>query len=391
MKTVSLSVAYMPLVDAAPLIVAQEMGFAQAEGISLDLIPAPSWSSVRDMLAFGRVDAAHLLSPIPIAMAMQLGGVATPLSAVSVMSVNGNVIGVGRVLEEALRAQGYGFDFADPFAAARALASSRTGPLTFGVPFPFSMHVELLRYWFAATELGAEGIEIRTVPPPLMANALAAGDVDAFCVGEPWGSVAVEQGAGALLLPGSAIWKFSPEKVLATRTDWAETEPDLLGRLMRAVWRAGRWLAQPQSLSTASELLSRKIYLDVSSELIDRALTGQMTISSRGEQRVVDRFVEFHAGAATFPWRSQAKWIAGRLASAHGAPEGFDPEAVAKVFRTDLYRSHLGSTGGDLPGASEKVEGSIRVEMPVASANGALTLLPDTFFDRRVFDPTALG
>lgn len=73
MKTVSLSVAYMPLVDAAPLIVAQEMGFAQAEGISLDLVPAPSWSSVRDMLAFGRVDAAHLLSPIPIAMAMKLG------------------------------------------------------------------------------------------------------------------------------------------------------------------------------------------------------------------------------------------------------------------------------------------------------------------------------
>ncbi|THH39140.1 nitrate transporter [Aliishimia ponticola] len=388
MKTVTLSAAYMPLVDAAPLIVAQEMGFAETEGIALDLIAAPSWSSLRDMLAFGRVDAAHMLSPIPIAMAMQLGGVATPLSAVSVMSVNGNVIGVGKALEQELREQGFGFDFADPFAAAEALSKTRSRTLTFGVPFPFSMHVELLRYWFGATKLRDADIVIRTVPPPLMASALAAGDVDAFCVGEPWGSVAVEQGVGALLLPGCSIWSFAPEKVLATRTDWADMEPDLLGRLMRSVWRAGRWLAEPARRGTASELLSRKNYLDVPAEVIDRALTGQLTISSRGDQRDVPRFVEFHDGAASFPWRSQAKWIAHRLAQFHGSPDGFDADVVSQVFRSDLYRRHLASTASDLPGASEKVEGTIRTEMPVASARGGLTLLPDTFFDRRVFDPS---
>lgn len=191
MKRSHLPVAYMPLVDAAPLIIAQEMGFAESEGIALDLIAAPSWSSVRDMLAFGRVEAAHMLSPVPVAMAMGLGGVKTDLSAVSVLSVNGNVIGVGRALEERLRDIGYGFDFADPMKAAAALAEVRSGPVVFGVPFPFSMHVELLRYWCEGTALGAGGIEIRTVPPPLMATALANGDVDAFCVGEPWGSVEI--------------------------------------------------------------------------------------------------------------------------------------------------------------------------------------------------------
>lgn len=245
MKPVSLPVAYMPLVDAAPLIIAHEMGFAEAEGIALDLIAAPSWSSLRDMLAFGRVDAAHMLSPLPVAMAMGLGGVTTALSAVSVLSVNGNVIGVGAPLAEKLRDAGYDFDFVDPFSAAKALAGVREGPIIFGVPFPFSMHVALLRYWTDASALGRDGIEIRTVPPPLMARALADGDIDAFCVGEPWGSVAVEQGVGALLLPGKSIWSFAPEKVLAVRTDWAETEPDLLGRLMRAVWKAGRWLSKP--------------------------------------------------------------------------------------------------------------------------------------------------
>lgn len=388
MKSVTLSVAFMPLVDAAPLIIAQELGFAEAEGIALDLIAAPSWSSVRDMLAFGRVDAAHMLSPQPIAMAMGLGGVTTEVSAVSVLSVNGNVIGVSQRLETRLRQAGYSFDFSNPIEAAEALARAGKDPIVFGVPFPFSMHVELLRYWGRGSALGSQGLTIRTVPPPLMARALANGDVDAFCVGEPWGSVAVEQGAGALLLPGSAIWNFAPEKVLAVRTEWAETEPDLLGRLMRAVWKAGRWLSNPSTRAAASDLLSRKEYLDVPSELIDRALSGKLILSGRGEQRLVERFLEFHQGAATFPWRSQAKWIAHQMQRTIGDSPLLRVEDVSKVFRSDLHRLHLSDLDPDLPGASEKVEGAIPRAMPVASAGGALTLLPNQFFDGLPFDPT---
>ncbi|MEM1076387.1 MAG: CmpA/NrtA family ABC transporter substrate-binding protein [Pseudomonadota bacterium] len=388
MKTVSLPVAYVPLVDAAPLIIAEEMGFAAAEGISLDLIAAPSWSSVRDMLAFGRVDAAHLLSPVPVAMAMGLGGVATEISAVSVLSVNGNVIGVGRTLEDKLRAHGYSFDFSDPVEAAQALTAVHDGPLTFGVPFLFSMHVELLRYWSASTALGRAGIDVRTIPPPLMASALAAGDVDAFCVGEPWGSVAVDGGVGALLLPGKSIWSFAPEKVLAVRTGWAEAEPDLLQRLMRVVWLSGRWLQRPESRSAAGEILSRTAYLDVSSELIDRSLSGHMIVSARGEQRNVDGFIEFHDGAATFPWRSQAKWIAHQLSKSHHIEAPGLIDQASRVFRSDLHRRHLNAEVVDLPGASEKVEGAIRQTTPVASARGTLSLLPDRFFDGHIFDPT---
>ncbi|MGP6088588.1 CmpA/NrtA family ABC transporter substrate-binding protein [Antarctobacter jejuensis] len=387
MKTVTLPVAYVPLVDAAPLIVAHEMGFAREEGIDLDLVAAPSWSSVRDMLAFGRVDAAHLLSPVPVAMALGLGGFSQPLSAVSVLSVNGNVIGVGRALEARLRDAGYGFDFHDAQGAAAALAGVAEGPLVFGVPFPFSMHVELLHYWLDVTGLSATGVELRTVPPPLMAEALAEGDIDAFCVGEPWGSAAVEAKAGALLLPGQAIWAFAPEKVLAVRTGWAETEPHLLGKLMRAVWRAGRWLNAPERRTSAAEILSRQPYLDLPSELIDRALTGQLTISTLGEQRQVDRFIEFHGGAANFPWRSQAKWIAHRLALRAGMDDRAARAAAAEVFRSDIYRQQMEATPADLPGASEKLEGSIRARTAVASQKGQLSLLPDAFFDGRIFDP----
>ncbi|WP_333714828.1 ABC transporter substrate-binding protein [Yoonia sp.] len=388
MKTVSLPVAFMPLVDAAPLIAAQEMGFAEAEGLTLDLVSAPSWSSVRDMLAFGRVDAAHLLSPVPIAMALGLGGVTTGLSAVSVLSVNGNVIGVSRALEARLRADGHPFDFANAAAAGAALARVAGDGLTIGVPFPFSMHVELLHVWCAATPLSDIRITIRTVPPPLMAQALAAGEIDAFCVGEPWGSVSVEANAGALLLPGAAIWAFAPEKVLATRTEWAETEPHLLERMMRAVWRAGRWLAQPDSRTAAAEMLSRRAWLDLPSEVIDRALSGNLMVSATGEVRTVPGFLEFHRGAANFPWRSQAKWIGGQIARRSGLDPASSMQRAGGVFRSDLYRVAMGAAGADLPGASEKLEGSLAHETPVASGTGRLILERDEFFDGRIFDPS---
>ncbi len=387
MRTVTLPVAYMPLVDAAPLIVAREMGFDHAEGISLDLRPAPSWSSLRDMLAFGHVDAAHLLSPVPVAMALGLGGIATPLSAVSVLSLNGNVIGVGTQLAERLIDQGYGFDFTDAAAAGAALAKAADEVLVFGVPFPFSMHVELLRYWIAGTKLASKQVDIRTVPPPLMAQALAGGEIDAFCVGEPWGSFAVDDSVGALLLPGKAIWTCAPEKVLAVRNDWAETEPHLLGSLMRTVWRAGRWLSNTGSRTTASEMLSRKTYLNVSPELIDRALMGEFAISARGEQRSVEGFVEFFDGAATFPWRSQAKWVAHQLALRNGLDVGTAERQAAKVFRSDLYRRELQGLGVETPGASEKLEGALSESTAVASANGSLILSRNVFFDRRIFEP----
>ncbi|MBY5987051.1 CmpA/NrtA family ABC transporter substrate-binding protein [Roseovarius atlanticus] len=388
MRRVTIPVAYMPLVDAAPLIVAHELGFAEDEAIGLDLVPAPSWSSLRDMLGFGRVDAAHMLSAVPVAMSMGLGGMGAALSAVCVLSVNGNVIGVGRPLEARLRATGFAFDFTDARAAASAMKAVHADKLVFGVPFPFSMHVELLRYWAERTELGLDSIEIRTVPPPLMAEALEAGDIDAFCVGEPWGSVAVDRGVGALLLPGQAIWQGAPEKVLATRTDWAETEPDLLGRLIRAVWQASRWLSKPGSHITAAQILSRETYLDLPPELIDRALSGRMILSGHGEQRHCDGFLRFHGAAASFPWRSQAKWIAHRLGLTHETRTGL--AAAASVFRSDLYRRHMTQTDADMPGASEKVEGAILHPTAVGSSRGRLNLLPDRFFDGAIFDPDAI-
>ncbi|WP_172300412.1 ABC transporter substrate-binding protein [Pseudoruegeria sp. HB172150] len=390
MTPTRLSVGFIPLIDAVPLIAAQEMGFAGEEGITLDLVAAPSWSSLRDMLVFGRVQAAHMLAPVPVAAALGLGGTGSAISAVSVLSVNGNTIGVSRELAARLRGAGHDFGFHDATAAGRALIAAAPAPLRIGVPFPFSMHAELLYYWLSALGLPApQGVDIKTVPPPLMADAIAAGEIDAFCVGAPWGSIAVEQGVGELLLPTSAIWSFAPEKVLAVRTDWATAEEALLGRLIRAVWRAGRWLDEPGTRSLAAEILSRPEYLNVDAEILDRGLTGSLTISPAGDMREVPGFMEFHRGAAGFPWRSQAEWIALQLAARTGLDRTTAGRAGRTTFRSDIYRAALGGTKADLPGASSKLEGALEAETAVASESGRLFLRPNLFFDRRIFDPDA--
>ena len=391
MKHNLMRIGYIPLVDAAPLIVAREMGFAGEEALSLDLTPAPSWSALRDRLVFGQVEAAHMLAPVPVAGALGLGGAAAELVAVSNLSVNGTVIGVSRALADRLRDIGHDFAFNDARAAGQALVQAGPRPMRIGVPFPFSMHAELLTYWLGALGLPpTQNVEICTVPPPLMARALAEDDIDAFCVGEPWGSSAVEQGVGELLLPGKAIWAFAPEKVLALRADWTQANPDTLARLIRAVWRAGRWLAEPSSRTLASEILAQPQYLDLPAEIIDRSLSGRLTISPRGDQRDVPGFVEFFDGAATFPWRSQAGWIARQLAARAGLDPVASVAAAQQVFRTDLYRNALRDLGADLPGASSKLEGALVAETAVASESGGLFLPRDGFFDGRVFDPSTL-
>lgn len=387
MSLVELKAGFIPLVDSAPFVVAKELGFAEEEGLDLTLSRAPSWSTLRDWVAMGQIDAAHMLSPVPVAAALGLGGIAVRLNALAVMSVNGNVIGVSTELAARMRANGYRFDFDDSAAAGPALMEATDGTLRIGVPFPFSMHAELLYYWLGAVGVQApQGLDVRTIPPPLMADAMAKGEIDAFCVGEPWGSMAVETDVGSLILPGNAIWKRAPEKVVAVRETWVDHNPDLAHRLIRALWLAGRWLGQERNQTTASEILSRPEYLNVSAEVLERSMSGRMVISPEGDLRQVPGFLAFHTGAVGFPWRSQAAWIAQRLAVRTGLDRSAVREA-AQVFRADIYRQALSPLHVDLPGASEKLEGAISDPTEVASASGTLILCPDQFFDSRVFDP----
>lgn len=375
MSNTVLNCGYVALVDCAPLVIAKELGFAAKEALELNLVRQPSWSALRDMLALGHLDAAQMLSPMPVAMSIGLGGLPAQVDTLMVLSVNGTVFGVSNMVASEIG----DVPFGDAHALLKALSTRRGRSLRIGVPFHYSMHRLLLSYWTSsAPDLRIEEV---TVPPPRMADAVADGFIDAFWVGEPWGSVAVQQDVGQLMMTGRDVWQFAPEKVLAARREWIERNEDAARRLMRAVYHAAAWLDVPKNKPLAVEILGRSEHLSVSPDLIDPALTGHILPQQGATPIAVARFLQFHKHAATFPWRSQAAWIAHHL--------GADAAGIEKAkacFRSDLYRQNLSGIGADMPGASEKEEGALHFETAVASTRGHMILAPDAFFDGKTFD-----
>ena len=220
-----------------------------------------------------------------------------------------------------------------------------------------------------------------------MAAAMLADEIDGFCVGEPWGSHAVEQAGARLVLAGSGIWSQAPEKVLAVRKGWAEAHAAPAGKLMRALWRASRWMVHPENRMMLAEILSRPTYLDVAPELLDRTLSQRLLVSPLGPEVHVPQFQTFHTGLANFPWRSQAAWIASRLAQRLDLHEGEAMRLAREVFRSDLYRQHLGPAGAILPLGSEKAEGALDSQEALAATQGTVILARNRFFDGQIFDP----
>ncbi len=392
-------IGFIPLVDAAVLVAARELDFAAAEGVELELCRETSWSNIRDKVAFGLFEGAHMLAPMPIAMRLGLGSVAHEAVAPMVLNVNGNAISVSRELAGImgpLRAPENGNATLQALTAlgqgVRELHRQRGAPLTFGVPFPFSCHAYELRHCLAHAGLrtGRE-VEIVVVPPPLMVDALRAGKLDGFCVGEPWNSVAVDAELAEIVLPTARVWQFGAEKVLGLRQEWAESHRETLFALLRALYKAALWADRAENHVTLSEILAREPYLDLPAEIIERSLNGRLTLAPDGRQGLFEDFLVLHRKAATFPWRSYALWIYAQMVRA-GQVE-HSPErlaAVREAFRPDLYREALGPAGADLPNASEKVEGALAGETPVASSGGKMFLGPDAFFDGTVFDPNDL-
>ncbi|WP_439142070.1 CmpA/NrtA family ABC transporter substrate-binding protein [Planktotalea sp.] len=378
---------YLPLVDCAPLVIAKELRFASQEGLDLCLLKQPSWSALRDMLAFGQIEFAHMLSPMPVAMSLELGGMPSKIDALMVLSINGTVIGVSDSLAQAMGATRWHNGFDDPKATSKALFATQRKQLRIGVPFPFSMHRILLERWLTQSpDYAAERIEIVTVPPPRMADAVKNGALDMFCVGEPWGSVAVQQSAATLILPSSSIWQFAPEKVLGVRNEWAEANKETCASMIRAIYRATHWLDQPENIALATEILARSHHLDLPDHAIEPALSNRIATKLDDRAQTSQGFLSFHKNAANFPWRSQAAFIGDALARLHG----LDPQSVLEparaCFRSDLYRAALMPIGSDLPGASEKIEGALSVPTAVSSLNGEMILGPDRFFDGAIFD-----
>lgn len=395
MTTTPFRIGFLPLVDAALPILARELGFAEDEGISLELVRDMSWATVNDRLLYGHSDAAHLLAPLAIATTLGLGRPATPLSVPFVLGLNGNAITLRPDLAAQVTAVGAPGDVAAigaRLAIAARGARERGEPLRFGVVHRYSSHNYMLRYWLIGCGIDPDAdVAIVTVAPPFAADALAAGEIDGICVGEPWNSVAVDRGVGVIVAVTSQIWLRGVEKVLAMRTARMEEDPDLTHRLLRALYRAGVAFVDPERREEIATILAGPDYLDGSAMLIGHAISDRIVFAQGADPIDVPDFMFQHREAANFPWVSQAAWLYAQMCIAgHAAPNRADYEAAQRVFRPDVYRAALRPLGVPLPGASSKLEGGIAGSLGVGTTQGRLILGADRFFDARSFDPADL-
>jgi NitT/TauT family transport system ATP-binding protein len=369
-----LILGFMPLLDCASLVVAAERGFAAEEDLDLALVRETSWANIRDRVVIGHFDAAHMLGPMTIASTLGIGHVKVPVIAPFALGLGGNAITVSLRLWEQMTSEGASAGSAPGIHAAalqRVIASrekARREPLTFAMVYPFSCHNYELRYWLAAAGIDPDRqVRLVVIPPPFLVDALRAGQIDGFCVGEPWNSVAVNAGVGAIVLPTTAIWPFSPEKVLGCRLEWAQRHPKQLASLQRALYRASRWCERPENHAELASLLAQPKYVGAPANLLHQALDGRLTLTTNSAPARIENFYVPAQHNATFPWVSHALWLYAQMlrwqqiefCANHLA-------AVRSTYRPDLYRAALASVSPDIPVEDTKVE---------------------RFFDGQMFDP----
>lgn len=393
-----LILGFVALLDCAPLVIAQELGFFQQEGLQVSLSRESSWANVRDKVSYGLLDGAHMLAGMPIAATLGLGAPALPMLTAFSLNLGGNAITLSEQLcQRLLQADPNAMQ--QPVAASRALAQLIAGeqaaakkPMRFGMVFPVSSHHYLLRYWLRSGGIDPErDVSIVVVPPAQMVSHLEAGIIQGYCVGEPWNTLAVAEGLGRLLMTSHAIWNNHPEKVFTVTRHWAERNPQTHQALLRSLLRACRWLDSTENRLAAAHILAKGRYVNTPLEVLRAGLTGRWPPGSEPmtANQAADDVLVFHRYAANFPWRSHALWFMAQMAACRQIEPGLDFAAVAaQVYRPDLYRTAAHAVGVECPAVDSKIEGEHRSGWHWQHAG--LTLGADRFLDDDRFDPASM-
>jgi two-component system, oxyanion-binding sensor len=334
---------FVALTDAAPLIVAERRGLFAAEGLDVALRREVSWATLRDKLATGLVDGAHMLASLALAVRLGLSGERSELIAPMGLNVNGAAVTLSPGLASL-------FDGRDVSARplreeVRRRVAAGTPQLTFGVVFAISTHAHLIRDWLAAGGVDPDrDVRLRVLPPTAMVEALRGGELDGFSVGAPWNTVAEIAGAGRILLHAAELQPGAPDKVLAVREAWAERNARALQAMIRALTAAGRWADDPANRRELLATLAEPGAVGAAPEALAGAFAPPL--ASRAALR-------FSGRAVTRPDPAQGRWLLERLRRWDGA----GPQTQSEGFyRPDICDAALASTPESAAGLS--VDGS---------------------------------
>lgn len=337
LEKTSLRIGFIPITCATPIIMSEPLGFYEKYGFKAEVVKMPSWGAVRDSAIAGELDAYHMLAPMPIAMTLGLGSASFGVKLASIENINGQAITIANKYKGQVNGPA---DFKG---------------FTMGVPFPYSMHNLLLRYYLATGGLDPDvDVQIRPVPPPDSIAQLVAGDIDAYLMPDPFNQRAVYEEAGFIHMLTKDLWPGHPCCAFAASDEWIDTNPNTFRALNKSIIEATDYARNPANRVEIAAAISERAFLNQPVEVVEAVLTGNFDDGNGNTFSVPDR-IDFDP----YPWQSFANWISSQLvrwdlqgdglAGTTIPDQGYD-NVGKEIFLTDLARelaTELGQTPPD--------------------------------------------
>lgn len=280
---------YLPLLDAAPLLVARELGLFSKWGVAVHLRQELGWASIREKLIYGELEGAHAPALMAFSLHLGLQTRSCPVRSALLLSRQGNAITISRRL--------WLMGARDLASLRQLIRAEQPRRMTFAVVSLFSSHHFLLRRWLVQAGLDPDtAVRIVVLPPSLMGEHMREGSIDGFCVGEPWNSAAALAGEGWIAADSTAIDPRHPEKVLLCREGFVASQPEELAAIQSAITEACAWCDQPARRTELARMLAQSGIYGLPAPVLGNALNGSMDWGA-GRKRSAEGFIRFHDGS----------------------------------------------------------------------------------------------
>ena len=332
-----IKIGFIALTDCASCVMAEELGLFKEYGLNVELAKQANWAALRDGLLTGDLQAAHMLYSMPFSVYNGIGGPAgKEIHLAMILNNNGQAI----TLSNEDFGGKVGFRTLDKVKPAVEAVKAKK-EATFAMTFPGGTHDLWLRYWLAAAGVDQKTVKIITIPPPQMVANMKVNSMDGYCVGEPWGGVAVKENIGFTAVSTQDIWKHHPEKSLGVNTEFAGRRRDDLKLLMRAILEASQYIDDPKNTSAVAKAIGAQAYVNAPADVIDARLEGKYALGKDlGEHVYTDDAMKFFRdGQVNFPRRAHAAWAMAEYVR-HGYLKELPntAEIAQKLILTDLYK-----------------------------------------------------
>jgi nitrate/nitrite transport system substrate-binding protein len=336
-------IGFIPLTDCASVVMASVLGMDKKYGVKITPSKEASWAGVRDKLINGELDLAHVLYGLVYGVHLGVGGPKKDMAVLMSLNQNGQAISLSQQLKEA--------GVTDGPSLAKLMATQKRD-YTFAQTFPTGTHAMWLYYWMAAYGIDPlRDAKVITVPPPQMVANMRIGNMDGFCVGEPWNARAISDKVGFTATTTQDIWTDHPEKVLGTTADFVTRYPNTARAVTAAVLEAGKWIdASAENRRKTAETVAAKSYINTDMSVIVDRMLGRYTngLGKTWDDAHPMRF--YGDGAANFPYLSDGMWFLTQHKRWGLLKEHPDYLAVARqINRIDVYRQAATAAGATVP------------------------------------------